>query len=238
MTKEDLDLYEILGVSKDASQNEIKKAYFKLALINHPDKHGEDLKEEQNKMFQDIVFAYSILSDEYKRKSYDTTGQVEGNEFVDSEEYKAQLTAQAIERFKTEYIGSEEEKSDLLRIYTACRGDILRIIDEIFFGDESQIDRYKAIINEAIEEGKVKKYRSFEKNIEEKLQKRRKNIEKEAKEAEEVAKKLGISTVNNEDELVALIRSKNSSKEDKFDSFLSNLEEKYAKPKSKRQKRK
>jgi len=62
------DYYEILGVSKDASADEIKRAYRKLAHKYHPDKGGDAEK------FKEINEAYQVLSDPEKRKKYDTFG--------------------------------------------------------------------------------------------------------------------------------------------------------------------
>jgi molecular chaperone DnaJ len=63
------DFYKILGVSKDASADDIKKAYRKLARANHPDsKPGDSAAEER---FKSISEAYSVLSDTDKRKDYD-----------------------------------------------------------------------------------------------------------------------------------------------------------------------
>ena len=61
--------YEILGVPKTATQEEIRKAYRKLVKIKHPDKGGNE------KEFQDLQTAYDILSDENKRKVYDEYGE-------------------------------------------------------------------------------------------------------------------------------------------------------------------
>ena len=63
-----MSLYNILGLNKDASLEQIKKAYRKLALIHHPDRGGN---EEE---FKNITKAYEILSDDEKRKRYDLTG--------------------------------------------------------------------------------------------------------------------------------------------------------------------
>jgi molecular chaperone DnaJ len=63
------DYYEVLGVSKDASQDEIKRAYRKLARINHPDANPNDPDAEQR--FKDIGEANSVLGDETKRREYD-----------------------------------------------------------------------------------------------------------------------------------------------------------------------
>jgi len=59
------NLYEVLGVQKDASQDEIKKVYRKLAVKHHPDKGGDPEK------FKNITEAYNTLSDTNKRKEYD-----------------------------------------------------------------------------------------------------------------------------------------------------------------------
>ena len=63
------DYYKILKVDRDASINEIKKAYRKLALKHHPDKSTHP---DATKTFQDINEAYSILSDPRKRRRYDS----------------------------------------------------------------------------------------------------------------------------------------------------------------------
>lgn len=64
------DFYQILGVSKNASTDEIKKAYRKLAHLYHPDKSGGDEKK-----FKEINEAYQTLSDPQKRSQYDQFGQ-------------------------------------------------------------------------------------------------------------------------------------------------------------------
>jgi len=66
------DYYDILGVSKDASATDIKKAYRKLALEYHPDRNPDD--EEAEAKFKEASEAYSVLSDEEKRAKYDRFG--------------------------------------------------------------------------------------------------------------------------------------------------------------------
>jgi molecular chaperone DnaJ len=69
-------LYESLGVAKNASQDEIKKAYRKLARQYHPDKNPGD-KDAENR-FKEVQAAYDVLSDPEKRKAYDTFGSANG----------------------------------------------------------------------------------------------------------------------------------------------------------------
>ncbi|MBI4153560.1 DnaJ domain-containing protein [Candidatus Woesebacteria bacterium] len=67
------DYYDILGVSKNATSDEIKKAYRKQALEWHPDRH-KDEKEAAERRFKEINEAYQILSDTQKRSAYDQFG--------------------------------------------------------------------------------------------------------------------------------------------------------------------
>jgi molecular chaperone DnaJ len=67
------DYYSTLGVEKSATQDDIKKAFRKLAQKHHPDKGGDEAK------FKEITEAYSTLSDEKRRREYDTRGQFSGN---------------------------------------------------------------------------------------------------------------------------------------------------------------
>ncbi len=67
------DYYDILGISKSASADEIKKAYRKQALEWHPDRHKDD-KEVAEKKFKEINEAYQVLSDSQKKSAYDQYG--------------------------------------------------------------------------------------------------------------------------------------------------------------------
>ena len=71
------DYYEVLGLSKNASESEIKKAYRKAAMKYHPDKFSnssEAEKKEAEEKFKEINEAYEILSDSQKKATYDQYG--------------------------------------------------------------------------------------------------------------------------------------------------------------------
>lgn len=72
-----MSLYDLLDVKNDASEEDIKKAYKKMALKYHPDKNTNDPEAEVK--FKNITEAYSVLSDKNKRTAYDTYGSVDAN---------------------------------------------------------------------------------------------------------------------------------------------------------------
>jgi len=83
MSVNDLDYYQILGIEKNATQEEIKKSYKKLALKWHPDKNLNNQKEAEAKM-KEINQAYETLSDPQKRKEYDSKQNDKNNHYTSS----------------------------------------------------------------------------------------------------------------------------------------------------------
>lgn len=80
------DYYKILGVSKQATEDEIKKAYRKRALVHHPDRHAnssEEEKKEQERKFKEVGEAYTVLSDPGKKSRYDSGYDIEDLEQSD-----------------------------------------------------------------------------------------------------------------------------------------------------------
>ncbi|RUS22063.1 DnaJ domain-containing protein [Endogone sp. FLAS-F59071] len=70
------DYYEVLGISEDSTEEEIKEAYKREALKHHPDRHsGEESTAEVTARFQQIAEAYYVLSDQTRRQLYDETRQ-------------------------------------------------------------------------------------------------------------------------------------------------------------------
>ena len=96
------DYYKILGVSKTASEEDIKKAYRKLARKLHPDLNPKD--KEAHKKFQQINEANEVLSDPEKRKKYDQYGEQYGENWEKAEEFEKSPSVRCL--FRPEEIGT------------------------------------------------------------------------------------------------------------------------------------
>src|ERR1700730_10867444 len=91
-----IDYYKVLGIDKNATQEEIKKAYRSLARKHHPDLNPND--KEAHKKFQQINEANEVLSDPEKRKKYDQYGK----DWQHSEQFEKQQSAQGWSRYTGE----------------------------------------------------------------------------------------------------------------------------------------
>ncbi len=83
----DRDFYKILGMPRDASPQELKKAYRQLAKELHPDHNPDDQEAEER--FKDVSAAYTVVSDPEKRKLYDEFGEMGLREGFDPDAYQA-----------------------------------------------------------------------------------------------------------------------------------------------------
>ncbi|KAL4992223.1 DnaJ domain-containing protein [Aspergillus falconensis] len=235
------DLYQTLGVEEDATPEQIKSAYRKLALKHHPDKAPADAREEANQQFQKIAFAYAILSDTRKRQRFDLTGSTAEAVDLDDdfnwvdfyrEQFSTAIDTNVLARFKNEYQGSEEEEKDVLAAFESYKGDLDRVYESVLLCNVLDDDnRIRAIIDEAIQAGKVKGYKQYTDEPEKKRQQRLKRAQKEAKEAEKEAgsAKAGRRKDNNgsamgTNDLAALIQQRQASR---AESFFDRLEAKY-----------
>lgn len=249
-----IEPYTVLGLEKTASADEIKQAYRKAALKHHPDKSPEHLKSEAHIKFQEVAFAYAVLSDPARRARYDKTGSTSESISADdfnwtsfySEQFKDIITPDAIETFSKAYKGSDGEKDDVVAAYTDGKGNWAHIYEVVMLSDPLEDeDRFRGYIDEAIEAGDVESYTAYTKESKSVKTARMKAAKGEAKEAMEYAKELGVhgklfgekkgkkgKKENSEDSLAALIQSRNASRGD----FFSHLEAKYGAPEKKSKK--
>jgi DnaJ homolog subfamily C member 9 len=229
------NFYEVLNVETSASQQEIRKAYYKLALKYHPDRisstFDECAKKEVEAKFKAIGFAYEVLSNPNKREIYDrnpltfSEGTADISKFT---ELFTKITTQDIDDFKKYYIGSAEELEDIMASYMRNYGNIVKITEEVFFGSVYEEERYLELLKRQIVREILPDYLSNGKSPDSHRKKalRLQKAEKEASEADAYAQKLGLFNTKNGSNLTALIQNKQKSR---FDDMINNLESKYCK---------
>lgn len=198
-----IDPYSVLSVSSTATANEIKTAYRKLALKHHPDKVSPADRDSAHQKFQEIAFAYAILSDERRRKRYDATGNTAESANVDDDDFNwteffrdmsAQVVSgELIEQVKREYQGSEEERGDVLAAYEDSEGDLDAVFEHVMCS-EVLVDeeRFRKIIDDAIATAEVQAYAKYTKEGKKTREKRRARAKDEEQEAMELADELGV----------------------------------------------
>ncbi|KAF7684324.1 DnaJ like protein subfamily C member 9 [Astathelohania contejeani] len=144
--------YKILGLSRSATKEEIKKAYTKLVLRYHPDRKTGDIKK-----YEEIREAYKEISEE-----------------------RTKLTLDDILKFEEEYKNSEEEIKDIIRLYKIYKGDVSMIIDNLLLAVEEDELRIRAIIEEKIKSRELRRYKLFDKKRDKKRERRMRREAKEA----------------------------------------------------------
>lgn len=125
-------LYDILGVEKTATADEIKKAYRKLAIKYHPDKTGGDKDAEEQ--FKKISHAYEVLSDDDKRKNYDAFGDSRSRANADNFN---DLRNQFNSAFG---FGAQVEKGESIAVYVTLN------LEEVKSGVRKKIQYFKNVV--------------------------------------------------------------------------------------------
>lgn len=118
-----IDYYNVLGVKKDATEDDIKKAYRKQARKYHPDLNPND--ENAHKMFQQINEANEVLSDAEKRKKYDEYGEnwKHADEFEKQKQHQQSSGRGFSNDFEYNFSGNEEGFSDFFESLFGNRGN-------------------------------------------------------------------------------------------------------------------
>ncbi|XP_035028799.1 dnaJ homolog subfamily C member 9 [Hippoglossus stenolepis] len=227
-------LYEVLGSDKQASEAEIRRSYYKVSLQVHPDRAPED--PQATEKFQVLGKLYAVLSDKEQRAVYDEQGLVDEESDVLSqdrcwEDYWRvlfpKITVNDILEFEKKYKGSDEERQDLIKLYVQHEGEMNAIMASALCCSQEDEPRLCSIIQAAIEKKEVTAFPAFTQESVKKKRARRKRADREREEAEEAQKELGLG--DEEDSLVMMLKQKQKSREQNFNSFLSDLETKYSK---------
>lgn len=263
-----IDPYAVLGLEREATADDVKKAYRKMALKHHPgrqhsnpskraltttDKAPADGKEAANKAFQDIAFAYAVLSDDRRRKRYDFTGSTaetleDDDEFDWLKFYRQQfenvVNQENIDMISSSYKGSSDERRDLLDAYTKYKGRLDAIYQTVLLSDVLEDDdRFRRILDEEIAKGTIDSYGAYErentdaarKKVKDAEKKKRTDFDKRAKkqtkeeEADETSGKPKPKSKKKDaggmGDLAALIAQRQQSRQG---NFFDHLEAKYA----------
>lgn len=253
-----IDPYAVLAIDdRTASQDDIKRAYRKAALKHHPDKAAPEDKGTAHTKFQEIAFAFAVLSDERRRKRYDTTGSTEESLDIDDDDFNWRdffreqyetITEERIDEFSNEYKGSDEERGDVLKYYEKHKGNMRKLYEEVMLSDMVEDeDRFREIIDAAIDADEVKAWPKYTQESESARRRRiadaKAQRDGEAEEAEEAKdeldkkkqKKSGKSADadGGMGDLAALIQSRQKARAGGAGGFLDHLEAKYA-PKGKK----
>lgn len=243
--------YTVLSLTPTATADGIKSAYRKLALKHHPDKVPASAKESAHAKFQDLAFAYAILSDPARRRRYDATGNTSESLVGEGEDeegfdwtafYRAQfadvVTGEGIAKFAGEYRGGEEEAEAVLVAFVKWEGKMEGVYEEVMLSDAVEDEeRFRGVIDRAIEEGRVE---GFGRYVNESVKARKARVERarkrkvrEAKEAEEAERELqgrkgkSVKKVGGGgmEDLAALIQQRQKGR---AEGFFDGLEAKYA----------
>lgn len=201
-----------------------------------------------------------MLSDDRRRRRYDSTGRTDESLDLDDDifnwgdffrqQFADVINPDSISQFTAEYKGGDEEREALLAAYTKFKGKMSKVYEHVMVSNPAEDDeRFREIINKAIEDEEVKAYDNFTQESQKSIDARIKKARKEGTEAEDYAKELSVhdklfgkgkgnksgkkSSADDEGALAALIQQRQKSRSN---NFLADLEAKYA-PKRKGKKR-
>lgn len=236
-----------------------RTCFLLITFTNPPkDKAKPEDKDVAHLKFQEVALAYAVLSDPRRRTRYDNTGRTDESLDIDddifnwSEFYRAQfanaVTGDTIASFTQDYKGSQEERDALLAAYTKYKGNMDKIYQQVMVSNPAvDDDRFRAIINEAIDKDEVEAYSRFTDETQKSIDKRIERAKREGKEAEDHAKKIGVhdkafgggkAKSKGDSDLSSLAAMIQGRQQERSNNFLDNLAEKYgAAPRKKGKKR-
>ena len=245
------DLYTLLGVSRTATNEEIRRAYRHLVFLYHPDKNKID--PNATSKFINISQAYKILSNRKSRAIYAQTGEYDGEENelrntkISINDFRKRFSVNDIDNYEKKYRGSQEEIEDLIIYYNKYQGDISHILESLPFSRNKDVKRFLEIYEKLFKIKRLKRNSKYE-QAKNNIVLIKKN-EEEEKEAKELLEKLSRQIIDNRnkgrnynDYLLDLARRygnnkfdeiKDEIKEEEFQYITKNLSNKRKKEKVK-----
>lgn len=138
----------------------VKKSYYQLARIYHPDRVAEDAKVEAKEKFNIIHSAYSILSDPKKKAQYDAGSNIlftKATITAQWENFLKEVNQDDINNARKKYQGSLTEKNDLIREFVNGKGSLTYLINNIPFMRAEDESRIVEIIKSLMDNGEIPK---------------------------------------------------------------------------------
>lgn len=257
-----IDLYKLFNLDRNGklTDSKIKKAYYQLSILWHPDRFAaEEFSEADRdlatKKFQVVGRCFSILSDIEKRKLYDETGSLDDDDMEANTNDKdwasvwrgmfKEVTKKDIEEYLRKFRGSSKEMEDVKQAYIKHKGSMSKILSTVIGADVHNEDRIREIIRYFIDKGEAEAYAKFVNEPPSARIKRIKQAEREAKESEKVLKEMqkkegmgesATGTSGGGGDLASIILAKQQKRGRQQIDFLAQLEQKYAQPQPKRKK--
>uniref|UniRef100_A0A1A9V7X5 J domain-containing protein n=1 Tax=Glossina austeni TaxID=7395 RepID=A0A1A9V7X5_GLOAU len=243
------DAYKVFGVSSTATEKELKKAYYKISLLVHPDRVPEEEKVSATEKFKVLSKVYQVLIDKDKRELYDEQGIIDDDDDILETKLNNWLdlwrkifqpiTKEAIENYEKTYINSDLERSDIRKAYLSSKGSIDKIINEVPFLKVDDEDRLQTIVREMIANEEVPEYKIFTEEPARKRKKRHQKYARESREAEKLEAKLRAKEKETEADtklnagnsdagsLEQAILARRQARESSFNSLMEKLTEHY-----------
>uniref|UniRef100_A0AAG5D131 J domain-containing protein n=1 Tax=Anopheles atroparvus TaxID=41427 RepID=A0AAG5D131_ANOAO len=222
------DIYELFGVDKSASEQEIKKAYYRLSLKTHPDRVPAADQKEATEKFKVLSKLYNVLSNKDSRAIYDERGTVDDGDDTSTnwlarwQQFFKPLTTEDIDNYKKSYIGSETERGDIKKTYLngkGCKNYMMQTVPFMMCEDEPRIEE---IVRKMIDDKEVPEYTAFTKEPKAKRDRRHKKYAREAELASEMQKSEDFSALEKQ------LAERGAQRQANFTSFIDALEAKYA----------
>lgn len=148
-----MTLYELLGVTKDATAFQIKKAYYAKSHSHHPDKGGDE------EVFREIVVAYSILSDEDKRRRYDA-GEKADDISKAARSIDAQIMEALLGLFCQVVIQADVRSTDVLGVLRQNMQNSLGQINLAIHHERQKIKKFEEVLKRVKSNGSENVFRS------------------------------------------------------------------------------
>jgi DnaJ homolog subfamily C member 9 len=229
--------YELLGIPRDASVADVKRAFRRKALAAHPDRNPDP---SAHAAFQRLRRVHDVLVDEELRRVYDDGGEAAVNDEGISDDAafwaraEATVTTEDIEKYERDYPRSKDEKEDLAEHYNRFEGNVHKVLDYVPFSEEADLLRFIGAWDAMIHDGRLPSrvaYKPARAALNKRAKRAAKRSKKQAANETEGTCDDGssgpLATELPQSALVALLRDRAGQREQNFNAWADSLAVKY-----------